>query len=482
MGSEARQSQVWWIGICAGAVAALLGCGERSPACQGPRCEQLDVHVLTWWPPTNNNPAAPLEEAAELQPGVADVTLSNGPTKSAMMAMVEGTLLQREGAERVDTFLANAGRDILRWTPCGGEGRSERLLQLDGPGGYEDLTSRFDPAVLVGVTCCPAPSGCDQPGIYALPLGLHRINHIVYNVARFEACAPVLVEDVDSLIGLLECLGRGGERVISMPMGDCEAHCAEAGAACLEECRGVAGESISYLLESLMLLVAGPDAYQSFWRGQSWQSGGVPGRADPLQEALALLQGRLLPFLNNCPAGSACEAPPKASAAQAEVISGAAAFMVMPDWMMLGAQQEGDGAVLGMAFPGTGDTFLFMTDVFTIPVASTPGTSVEAGFRWLDALLDPALQHKFAHQKHAMAALADHSQQRLLPALEAQLPASVDPAHIRASLHQWLRRQQGAAAAALEAPLELMERAFADAERQGTLRVAPCDHTPCGQP
>src|SRR5687768_512241 len=125
MGSEALQSQVWWMAICAGAVAAVLGCGERTPECHGPRCEELDVHVLTWWPSDNNNPAVPLEEAARSQPGVGGVTLRNRATKSTMMAAVERTLLHAEGAERVDTFLANAGRDVLRWTACGGDGGSE---------------------------------------------------------------------------------------------------------------------------------------------------------------------------------------------------------------------------------------------------------------------------------------------------------------------------------------------------------------------
>lgn len=480
MGSEARQSQVWWIGICAGAVAAVLGCGERTPECQGPRCAELDVHVFTWWPATNNNPAAPLEEEAEDKPGVADVRLRYGATKGSMMATVERTLLHADGAERVDTFLANAGRDVLRWTACGGEGSSERLLQLDGPGGYEDLTSRFAPEVLAGVTCCPAQSGCDQPGIYALPLGLHRINHIVYNLARFEAC-PVQVETSESFVALLRCLSDGGKRVISMPMAECAAPCAEGDAGCAE-CPGVAGESISYLLENLMLLIGDPTAYQSFWRGQSGPSGDELQRAEPLHAALELLEGQVLPFLNNCGSasdGSCLPVPRKPNDALKEVISGDAAFLVMPDWVMLGAQQDGDGIVDGMIFPGTEGTFLFMTDVFSIPVASTPGTSIEAGFRWLDTLLDPGLQHRFAHQKHATAALADHSQQRLLPALEAQLPASVDPGRIRANLHEWLHgRQSGAAAPALH---ELMAREFAEAERQGTLRVAPCDHTPCGK-
>lgn len=473
MGSNSRRNQAGWSWLCACGAACALGCGERTPECHGARCETLEVHVLTWWPNTNNSPAIPLREAAEEQPGVHEVTLGHRATKSSMMAAVERLLLHGEAKEPVDTFLANAGRDVLRWTPCGGEGSSERLVQLNGPGGYTDLRSHFAPEVLDGVMCCKGPGGCAEPGIYALPLGLHQVNHIVYNVARFEGCASESVASPDDFVALLECLRPGGKRVISAPVGDCQAACTQGEEAC-RDCRSVAGESLSYLLESLVLLVSTPEQYQSYWRGQSWRSPDEARRAEPLRAALQLFEGDLRPFVNDCSTGS-CGAPPRnAKEALAEVLSGDAAFLVMPDWYMLEAQQDGTGAVGGMPFPGTSDTYLFMTDVFTIPVASTPGTSVEAGFRWLDALRDPGLQERFAAQKYARAALAG-SGARMLPSLEAQLPASIDPARLRGSLNDLLLGGPGEAAA-LEA---LMAGEFEEADRQGTLRGAPCDPGRC---
>ncbi len=432
------------------------------------------MHVLTWWPSTNNGPATPLVDAAQAQPGVGEVLLSQRSSKNAMMASVERLMLESDDTEQVDTFLANAGRDVLRWTPCGGEGSSQRVLRLDDR--YPELSSVFAPEILSGVTCCPSPDGCSQPGIYALPLGLHRINHIFYNAARFEPCSALAVHDGPSFAELLRCLGVDGQRVISAPVRSCEGDCALNEEACWL-CRGIAGESLSYLLESLLLLVTDPRQYQSYWRGQSWQ-GAQPPEESPLRQALALFEGELLPYLNNCPAGSQCLAPANAEAALEEVADGRAAFLVMPDWFTLDVQRR--ETVKGRPFPGTDDTFLFMTDVFTIPLG-TPGTSVEAGLRWLDTLLDVELQQRFARQKHALPARGDHSELQLLPSLEAQLPASVDPARIRTSLNEWLLalRRGAMSAGALE---ELMDQEFGAALRQGTLRVAPCDSSPCGKP
>jgi hypothetical protein len=129
MGSSARQEQGWWRWGYACGVAAALACSERAPVCHGPRCQQLDVHVLTWWPNTTNSPARPLAEAARQQPGVGGVTLNERNSKTAMVAELESVLRGAGATTRVDTFLANAGRDVLRWTQCGGASASEQLLR-----------------------------------------------------------------------------------------------------------------------------------------------------------------------------------------------------------------------------------------------------------------------------------------------------------------------------------------------------------------
>lgn len=445
MGSNTRQSLGWWRWICACSAVAALGCGSHAPVCHGPRCEELDVRVLTWWRVTNNGPAASLVDATEVQPGVGTVRLHERETKTAMMTAVESLLHGTEGAEPFDTFLANAGRDVLRWTHCGGEGSSERLLRLDGQGAYPNLSASFDPDVLAGVTCCEAP-GCAQRGVYAVPLGLHQINHIFFNVERFSRCPGMKVDSVATLIELLTCLGKEGQRVISAPVSECTADC-QLGELSCSTCQALAGESLSYLLESLALLLENdPVQDQSRWPDQSWRSMEAARLAPSLNDALALLEGELLPYLNNC-SGPACKLPVTAAEALAEVTEGTAAILVMPDWYTLDAQQKSHGALGQGAFPGTEDTFSFMTDVFAVPIAGTPGASVEAGLRWLDTLLELDVQKTFARRKPARAALDDHSQLRLRPSLETQLPVSVDPAEVRASLDQWHRALPPPAAA-----------------------------------
>jgi hypothetical protein len=462
MGSDARQNQGWWW-ACAGSAVVLLACSERDPACHGARCEELEVHVLTWWPGTPNGPAAPLVAEAERQPDVRKVVLRQHESKDAMMAEVEA-LLSSSGTEPVDTFLANAGRDVLRWTPCGGDGSSQRLLQLDTADAYPDLRSMFDPALLSGLTCCPqGEASCSQPGIYALPLGLHRINHIFFNVERFAPCADREVVDLSSFVALLSCLGEGGKRVISVPASNCEAACDGDDASCLSQCPSIAGESLSYLLESLALLP-----------GVALEPG--QDSAAPLEAAQAVVQRELLGFLNNSCFDGSCDPPRDVTQALMEVKRGDAAFLVMPDWYTSDALRPTHGLVQPAPFPGTGKTFLFMTDVFAVPLAGTPGASVEAGFRWLDTLLNEGVQQQFATEKTALPALADHSQLQLVPSLEARLPVEVDPAALRAGLDQWLW-------ALNPKPAPMTEpTAPQPSEGQPGVPVVPCAGSPCGEP
>jgi hypothetical protein len=232
-----------------------------------------------------------------------------------------------------------------------------------------------------------------------------------------------------------------------------------------DSCRSAAGESLSYLLESLALVPGAPLA------------DATPDAAAPLAAAQSLLERELLDFVNNNCTLDGCGPPTDHNQALNEVRAGHAAFLVMPDWYTQDAQRHGE-TVQPAPFPGTDETYLFMTDVFAVPLAGTPGASVEAAFRWLNTLLEDGVQRSFAAQKTALPALADHSHLRLVQSLEGKLPVSVDPAQLRARLNDqlWLLHEQR-----MTAPTEPTQPQPGE-ENAGALPVIPpCGDSPCGE-
>src|SRR5690606_1923065 len=129
-----------------------------------------------------------------------------------------------------------------------------------------------------------------------VPLGLHRVNHIIYNQERVAQCPLDPVEDQATFLGWLACLGRDGQRVISMPVPRCDAVCSESLDDCLK-CRDIKGLSLQYLLENLVLLVAGADEYQRYWRGETWATAQGEARDVPLRAALDVLANDVRPYV-----------------------------------------------------------------------------------------------------------------------------------------------------------------------------------------
>jgi hypothetical protein len=236
----------------------------------------------------------------------------------------------------------------------------------------------------------------------------------------------------------------------------------------------VAGQSLQYLLESLFLLRAGPSAYEGYWSGRCWEQDSARAAA-LLSDVLQQLE-RLAPFLNNCPSGP-CEMQTKFEDARDEVGRGDAALLVAPDWIQFtnaGINQTADRR----PFPGTGTTFLFTTDSFALP--SLQDVPAEAGLRWVDTLLQPDVQERFATRNGAHPALGDHSQLApLLPSLEAQLPASADMLDVRELLNGWAEAGFSGPPPSLT---ELMNRKFEAARDKGLLPAGAGEAAVCELP
>ena len=459
---------------CAGAVGALCACGSQAPDCHSERCEPKTAQVMTWWATSGSSPGASLQQAArEQQPGVEVTLMEESATKDQMMARLQGILNGTDRSAHVDAFLTHPGPDLLRWTPCGGNGPA-RVRQLNGADGYADLSARFDPRVLQGLQCCPSGTPCAAPEIYGVPLGLHQVNHIISNKARFARCPGRVVTNLDSLIELLSCLGADGQRVISIPVTEVQ-HCELTDSSTCWKNQDVAGQSLQYLLESLSLLVRAPSGPRSPWSGRCWEQDSVRALAR-LGEAREALD-RLRPYLNNGSPGLFKPWPVDFEEALKQVGEGDAAFLVAPDWTQLtkpGLSQQADRS----GFPGTEGTFLFTTDAFALP--SLPDAAGEAGLRWIDTLLQPEVQARFAVINGAHPALVDPSElPPLLPSLEIQSPAIIDSWEMRKRLNEWA---QGGFSGPPPDLADLMEDALGAASEKGLLPASAPDNPACDAP
>ncbi|HEU4579006.1 MAG TPA: hypothetical protein VFS67_12165 [Polyangiaceae bacterium] len=453
---------------CAGAVHALFGCSSQAPACRSERCAPTPIEVMTWWPTAGSSPGASLREAAEEQPGVT-VNLIEESTKDEMMARLEEVLDGAEGSPHVDAFLTHPGLDLLHWTPCVSDGPA-RVRLLNGSDGYADLAERFDPRVLQGLRCCPPGDDCAAPEIYGVPLGLHQVNYVVRNKQRFARCAQQAVTNVDSLVELLSCLGADGQRVITIPVTEFQG-CQLGEGDCWKN-QDVAGQSLQYLLESLSLLVSDPSIEQERWTGRCWERDSAR-TAVLLAGALEALD-RLRPYLNRCSPGL-CKPPPTSlEAALEEVASGDAALFIAPDWTQLTKPGQSLFAARG-PFPGTEGTFLFTTDAFALPALASPAD--EAGLRWLDTLLQPEVQARFAKINAARPALTDPAGLReLLPSLELQAPVTIDTREIRRRLNEWAQGEFSGPPPQLS---DLMVHAIQTALEKGLLPARAADNPAC---
>lgn len=426
--------EAWCLRAVALAGPWSVACSDAVAECRSIRCQSADIHVATWWAGTDGGAGAWLAERAESNLAVGEVVWSQFPTRPALVAAMDA-MLTGAGPPPVDAMMVNGGPDVLRWASCGAGGTPSLLMRLDDL--YRGLQAAYAPPVLRGIECA-------EGGLYAMPLGMHRINHVFYNRERVAACSSDAVRDVSSLVDWFRCLkGEADATVVALPTVGCVAECDDSGSPECVHCERTLAEPAQFLLENVVLL-GGRERYEA-----------APSElADPclspqdgaLGSALDDLSGELRPFVNNC--GGADCAPTDLAGAASQVADGRAALLVMPDWYHPGDvpwQGQWDHHVEQAPFPGTQDSFAFTLDAFAVPAPSSPEAALrrEASMRWLDVLLDPQDQRYFVRKKKAtpaLAALQDASlAQQLLPSLDARLTSAELAAHLRSALLAWLR-------------------------------------------
>ncbi len=256
------------------------------------------------------------------------------------------------GGERLpDVFQANGGSDVLRWVRGGGEGSA--ICPLDRLSATYGWQGVYFPRSLQPVSC--------RGSLYALPVGIHRLNVLFYNRDLFaklkEQAALVGVtlvepEALKSPYDLLEQLEQvttlgaktdEGKDIVPLTMGT------------------TSRWPLTVLGFENVLMSLGGNAYHTLWEGglqgdDGTRSAQLTGK---LEEMLAILR-RLVEF-------SAIEREITWQDALLEVGRGEALFTVTGDWGWAQLEEEQAANVATVAFPGTSSSFVYTPDSFAVP-------------------------------------------------------------------------------------------------------------------
>jgi glucose/mannose transport system substrate-binding protein len=320
------------------------------------------VEVFTWW-------AAGSEKAGldalvgEFEKQHPDIEFVNGAVAGGAGSAAKDLLQTRlQAQDPPDTFQAHAGMELQDYIDAA---QIEDVSDL-----YDEfgLTDAF-PADLVDRL------SSDDGAIYSIPSNIHRANVVWANPTVLEenGIDPAAeYEDLDAWIADLETLDAAGVTPLSVGTTWTQVH----------------------LLETVLLASLGADAYSGLWDGSTdWEGAEVTAALENFET--------LMGFTNDDRDGLDW---PEATQM---VIDGGAAFNVMGDWAVA-AFEEQDKA-LGTDFtaapvPGTGGTFDFLADSFTLPVGAPDPEGAKA---WLETVGSLEGQVAFNKAKGSIPARTD---------------------------------------------------------------------------
>jgi glucose/mannose transport system substrate-binding protein len=332
---------------------ALMAAGAG--ACTTPAEPPTSVRILTWWSARGERDAMDklrhqFDEQHPQQP------IDDSPLDVSMDARASLVVKMRD-LNPPDAFLANGGWDLFRWVFYNGRNDSQnKLVALDTLVTAERWRNVMPPAVLDTVTITTDVS----THIYAVPLGIHRLNTLFFNKAVFaDAGVPEPNESttVDGLFALLAQLEAAG---VTAP---------------LALSTKVRPWLLPILLfENLLMARAGPTYYRSYFCGHEDPMG--PPIAAALQD-LGRLLGRPHSNTDRLQLGW--------DQSLNLVRDRRAALAIMGDWArgyFLATAPDPD-QIGEVVFPGTSDVFVFTTDTFALPVGAHNSAGAQELLRFI---------------------------------------------------------------------------------------------------
>jgi glucose/mannose transport system substrate-binding protein len=357
-------------------VALLLG---LLPACGSD--DKIELEVFSWWDRTSEAEAFDqvrlLHEASHPDVVVTNRADPDAPDQRARMA--SRVLSEAPPA----TFTANIGADLLRWATIDQAGEGPDFPDHSYVKDVSGLLRRTGLLAALPAQLTEALSIGGSEELYGVPINIHRLNVLYYNVERM---APLLEERPDLLtIGAL-CPPDGRP---DLPEG-------------LTIAIGTENDFALFLLtfENVLLAITGPEFYDALFRGESPESVTVPGESylTDVRRALTCVHE-----LSKRSVRGTWSAMLDSVAAD----DGAATFTVMGDWAngQLVAQLTSDPPkVKGVPFPGTEKRFVFTSDTFPLPIGAEFEPEVVA---LLETIASPEAQRLFSSKKGSIPARRD---------------------------------------------------------------------------
>ena len=354
------------------ALALLVGGSCKSsespaPADSGPvkgRPDGRPIELLSWWAALGQSDpvGALIAEHAKRFP--EDYVIN---ARTLLSARARSTITARMmSGEPPDVFQCNVGYDMRQWVSGDGVGdRDSKLARLDEI--FPELWKAVPSKLLDYISY--------QGKLYGVPATVHRLNAMFFNKAVLAAhglAPPASVTDLKAAGRKLHAAG--------IP---------------LFAINGKEPWQLGQLVfEDLIIAREGPNFYRSYF-------GGAERPDDPrivkmLEEALELLlyantDWQDLSFLD----------------ASDLVAQGKAAISVGGDWMTVYYAPDGltEKSPIGeAAFPGTETTFLFTSDLFSLPVRAKNPAGAK---RFLSTVISAEAQRVLAKVKGCISPLTD---------------------------------------------------------------------------
>ncbi|HEX2736171.1 MAG TPA: hypothetical protein VHM70_31435 [Polyangiaceae bacterium] len=325
-----------------------------------------------------------------------------------------------------DVMLLNAGADVFRFVDCAQtDPRQQMLRELPA-----ELLERV-PKFLQPLVACPAPDAALQANaalqvnaatpsaavpsaapaapalkarLFAVPVGLHRVNQLYVNRQRLAATghtwppANSPVTTIDQFLALLAELQNP-------PPGSAASACAHPFA--LAE----GNWPLSLLLvENLMVSVGGAEVYQSFW-GQLPQHVGLVTAGYLHSGDSAYLakvddgfvafdkavhyEERLMQYTSRLPK------PLVAVGAPGQCDDSHPIFTVMGNWE---TPNLDEAVVDALPFPGTEDVYVYTADAFAMPArpAADEVHSEDVEALWFKVVTDPLVEERYSSLKGSL--------------------------------------------------------------------------------
>jgi glucose/mannose transport system substrate-binding protein len=347
--------------ISAASIVAVV-MGGCSPADVGSDPNNPDqVEVITWWTSGAERSALYnlVAKFSNENPEMSFIDASVGGEGGANARHAIAARLEADNPP--DSFQSTAGAALSEYVD---QGDLQDLSDFFADNG---LTEVYRPALLDLLTVDGA--------LYSVPSDIHRVNVLWANNGLLAASGvdpSVHPANIDAWVADLEKVRRSG---VEFPL--------------------VLGDDLMQvqLFENVLLADLGPDGYQSLWTDATmWEGADLLTAIDDY--------GRLLDYTERTDRtndwAEACR----------QVVQGDAAYILVADYVLSSFQRNGFTATdySAMPAPGTGGTFDFLADSFTLPVGAV---HPEGAYAWLLTVASASGQKTLSFTKGSIPARSD---------------------------------------------------------------------------